>query len=170
MPDTVDVYAANVDRVPRRILVTGSRSLDIRRYDHPNAYLQATCAGAKEGFIRALEDAVAELAVTDEGLHPVVIVHGGAKFGADNWAQHWVFHAWDSARFHRSVLHVERHRADWDRYGKAAGMLRNGEMIALMDRSTPHRVIACWDGTSPGTKNTLDRALLAGLTVKRSWR
>lgn len=170
MNEIVDVNLSEDKVVRPRILVTGSRSLDIRRYDHPSRDLMVRCNEAKERFLYVLEDWVSCFSVTDAGLRPVVIVHGGAKFGADNWAQLWVYHAWDSAKISRDVLHSERHRADWDRYGKAAGMHRNGVMVDSMDPTKPHVVLACWDGTSSGTKNTIDRATLAGLDVVRTWR
>lgn len=48
-----------------------------------------------------------------------VLVHGGAV-GADEMA----------ANFARSLgMRVEEHRADWDRYGKRAGYVRNKKMV-----------------------------------------
>ncbi len=37
--------------------------------------------------------------------------------------------------------------ADWDKYGRPAGMVRNAEVVKAVDR-----VVAFWDGESPGTK------------------
>lgn len=44
-------------------------------------------------------------------------------------------------------------RANWSKYGKRAGVLRNGDIVKMSDR-----VIAFWDGKSRGTKNTIELA------------
>lgn len=41
--------------------------------------------------------------------------------------------------------------ADWDKYGKSAGYIRNKEMSNYADE-----LIAYWDGKSNGTKNMID--------------
>lgn len=46
---------------------------------------------------------------------------------------------------------------NWDEYGKAAGFIRNKEIVNDADL-----IIAFWDGKSSGTKNTLDLALSIG--------
>lgn len=53
----------------------------------------------------------------------------------------------------RKVKH-ERFEADWDKFGKRAGILRNIEMIDASDM-----VIAFWDGSSKGTKHAIDYAI-----------
>lgn len=55
----------------------------------------------------------------------------------------------DSAR--ERGLNVTIFPADWKRYGKAAGAVRNREIAKYADR-----VIAFWDGSSKGTKITID--------------
>ena len=73
----------------------------------------------------------------------VIIVNGGAS-GADNLSEKY-------ARAHE--LKVEIHPALWDKFGKAAGPIRNKEMAKVADG-----VIAFWDGESEGTKNMIDCA------------
>jgi hypothetical protein len=51
--------------------------------------------------------------------------------------------------------------AKWDEYGKAAGPIRNQEMVD----SKPDLVLAFWDGRSPGTLDAIKRAVLAGIEV-----
>lgn len=45
-------------------------------------------------------------------------------------------------------------KADWDAYGKAAGMIRNRTIV-----EAAHKVIAFWDGRSKGTRNVIGVAL-----------
>jgi hypothetical protein len=42
---------------------------------------------------------------------------------------------------------------DWNKYGKAAGIIRNEDIIKNADK-----VVCFWDGKSKGTKNTIDRS------------
>lgn len=57
----------------------------------------------------------------DDGVPEAVLVHGGAR-GADTMAANLAeMFGWA----------VEAHPADWARYGKSAGFLRNVEMVSL---------------------------------------
>lgn len=51
--------------------------------------------------------------------------------------------------------------ADWNKYGRSAGPIRNAELIKQAER-----VIAFWDGQSPGTKDTISKARAAGKPVQ----
>ena len=51
--------------------------------------------------------------------------------------------------------------AKWDEYGKAAGMMRNKQMLAFADA-----LVAFWDGESRGTENMLDIAANKGIPVR----
>lgn len=73
---------------------------------------------------------------------PDVLIISGAASGADELGERF-------AQEHH--LKIERHPADWDRYGKRAGPIRNEEMVQRCDG-----VIAFWDGKSRGTKTTID--------------
>ena len=66
----------------------------------------------------------------------LVIIHGGAR-GADSLAEHW---ARDNADF------IESYPADWNKYGKRAGYIRNTKML---NEGKPDLVIAF-----PGGKGT----------------
>lgn len=50
-------------------------------------------------------------------------------------------------------IQYEVHYAEWDKFGKSAGMRRNAEMINLCTH-----LLAIWDGKSVGTKNAIDTA------------
>ena len=69
-----------------------------------------------------------------------IIVHGGAR-GVDQMAGKW---ALDLA------LGVDVHPADWEKYGKRAGYLRNAEMVKIADAA-----IIVWDKTSKGTQHSI---------------
>lgn len=50
--------------------------------------------------------------------------------------------------------------AEWDKYGRAAGYVRNKQMSETADA-----LIAIWDGQSPGTLHMIDIARDKGLPV-----
>jgi hypothetical protein len=70
----------------------------------------------------------------------VTIISGGAR-GVDSIAVKW---AKDN-----NVPFIE-FRADWNKFGKAAGMIRNKDIIRECDT-----VLAIWDGKSKGTENSI---------------
>jgi hypothetical protein len=81
---------------------------------------------------------------------PSKVVQGGAS-GADTMARKWAIHM--------AVSCVEM-AADWEKHGKAAGPIRNQDML---DRHKPQFVVAF-----PGGKGTADmvaRARKAGIDV-----
>lgn len=51
--------------------------------------------------------------------------------------------------------------ADWDKHGRAAGPIRNQEMLKEADK-----LIAFWDGKSPGTRNAIKTAMEMGLRLE----
>lgn len=71
------------------------------------------------------------------------LIQGGA-FGADALADHWAFDR---------KLNREEYPADWNKFGKAAGMIRNKEMLV---KGKPDLVIAF-----PGGKGTAGMIALA---------
>jgi len=83
-----------------------------------------------------------------------VVIHGGAP-GADTLAGLY-------ARQH-GLLVVE-FSADWSRYGRGAGMVRNRQML---EEGCPTEVVAfvADPSNSPGTANTVLQALARGLPV-----
>lgn len=71
------------------------------------------------------------------------IVSGGAR-GVDQAAER-------AAR--RRGMNVKIFLANWDKFGRKAGYLRNVEIVEASDR-----VVAFWDGFSNGTKHTINIA------------
>lgn len=120
-----------------RILITGTRSFD--RIEQNIAYMQERISAACIAF--------------GEGDEELVLVHGGAR-GVDTVAA-------DAA--HRLGLVLERYSAHWDVYGKAAGVIRNQEMVdagADVCLAFPSS-----EAPSRGTRDCIDRAKRAGIPV-----
>lgn len=117
-----------------RILVTGSRDLD----DVGRAIVW-----------RALDEALALAA----GIGPIVVIEGGAR-GVDSAANEWT---WAT-----TAAYSERHFADWDRYGKRAGFIRNEHMVSL----GAHVCLAFPRRVSPGTWDCIHRAAGEGIPVR----
>lgn len=94
---------------------------------------------------------------TQKGIE--LLIHGAAR-GADSLAEEWA-----KVR----GIETEAFPAEWERYGKAAGYLRNKAMlIRLMDQDFLGReigVVAFPGGT--GTANMIQQTEAAGLLV---WR
>jgi predicted Rossmann-fold nucleotide-binding protein len=80
------------------------------------------------------------------------IIEGGAS-GADQCANRWAY--WN-------LIRCTRVRADWGTYGRAAGPLRNAEMLKLK----PDLVIAFPGGS--GTANMVAQARAAGIEVEHA--
>lgn len=78
------------------------------------------------------------------------VVSGTAK-GADSYGESWAM---------SKDLKVLRHPANWEKYGKAAGPVRNREMA-----QNAEGLIAVWDGVSPGTASMIKAAKSKGLRI-----
>jgi hypothetical protein len=79
-----------------------------------------------------------------------IIVTGGAR-GVDQAAE---------ATALEYGLTVQVIKPDWERHGKAAGPIRNEQIVKVSEE-----VVAFWDGKSRGTKYTIDKARKAGKCV-----
>lgn len=100
---------------------------------------------------RGINDpAVVSRAVEQSGIRPTQIISGGAR-GVDRLAGEY-------AASH-GIAFTE-YLADWEKYGKRAGFIRNCVMVGAADA-----VIAVWDGTSPGTKHSIEYARSCGKQV-----
>lgn len=80
------------------------------------------------------------------------LIDGMAK-GADELGFDWAIS--------RGVV-TERYRADWDKFGKSAGPIRNQQMLT---EGVPDLVVAFPGGV--GTADMINRAEKAGIPVKR---
>lgn len=80
----------------------------------------------------------------------IVIISGTAK-GADSLGERYAL---------ERGYAVEHFPADWKKYGRAAGMMRNAQMADIANA-----LIAFWDGKSSGTKNMIDTAMKKKLNI-----
>jgi len=83
--------------------------------------------------------------------HNVIVISGHAR-GADTLGEKYASD---------EDLDLEIYPADWKKYGKSAGFMRNEQMADIADA-----VIAFWNGESHGTKHMIDTAEEKGLNVK----
>lgn len=80
----------------------------------------------------------------------IVVLSGGAK-GADALGERYA---------KENGFKIERHAADWKRYGRGAGPRRNAEMAKKCDM-----LICFWDGESRGSKSMIEFAKKNGKKV-----
>lgn len=83
--------------------------------------------------------------------HKIVIISGCAR-GADTLGLRYAS---------ENVFDVEEYPAEWDKYGKKAGYMRNVEMA-----ENANALIAFWDGKSKGTKHMIDIATERNLPIR----
>ena len=80
-----------------------------------------------------------------------VTVLSGTARGADRLGERWA----------RSVgAPIERYPAQWSKYGKSAGVIRNVEMASAADT-----LALFWDGSSRGSAHMLSFAKKKGLDI-----
>lgn len=115
------------------IMVTGSRDWD----DVPT-------------IRQALYNAFVELGADNE----TILLSGGCPTGADLLAEH----IWDE----EMGLVVDRFPTMWQEHGKAAGTIRNQQMV----NTQPDIVLAFPKGESRGTRGAIRMAEKAGLDVR----
>lgn len=96
------------------------------------------------------DPAVLVRAIEQSGIRPTSIISGGSR-GVDRLAGEYA---------QSRGIEFTEYLADWDRYGKRAGFMRNYIMVGAADA-----VIAVWDGKSSGTKHAIDTAISSGKQV-----
>lgn len=119
-----------------RILVTGSRRFDDEAY-------------VRRVFSHLSDECMLTIVVIEEG---VTVVHGAAR-GLDSIA--------DKVAKERG-WGTEPHPADWNQYGKRAGMLRN----SYMAKAGADICLAFPDKDSIGTWDMIRKAVAAGIQTR----
>lgn len=97
------------------------------------------------------EKVIKELTLLRASRHQLIIIEGGAR-GADALAAEFAKNYW--------IPHVQ-YKADWEKHGKAAGPIRNKQMI---EEGKPDLVLAFPGGR--GTANMIAQAKAAGIPVR----
>lgn len=75
--------------------------------------------------------------------YPLECIVSGLAKGPDTIAKNWA---------DKNGIPVMEFPAEWDRFGKAAGPIRNSEMLKVSDC-----LLAFWDGKSSGTKDMIKK-------------
>jgi len=78
------------------------------------------------------------------------VISGGCK-GIDQWGEVWA---------KKQGIPIKIFQADWDKYGRAAGPIRNALMAEYANA-----LILIWDGKSKGSLNMLCNANKLGLKI-----
>lgn len=89
-------------------------------------------------------------------MYPDPEIVSGHATGADSLGEEY-------AREH--ALPVSIFPASWQVYGRAAGPIRNKQMLEYARQDNP-LIVAFWDGASRGTGNMIRQAKEAGVPVK----
>lgn len=82
---------------------------------------------------------------------PCITILSGTSSGSDSLGERYA---------HERGYTLNRYPADWKQYGKAAGPIRNRQMVNDADAA-----IVFWDGQSKGAKNLIEQANKRGLIV-----
>ena len=89
-------------------------------------------------------------AIEKSGFQITTLISGTAP-GVDQLGEKWA---------NENGVSIEIHPADWDKWGRAAGPIRNKEMADCAEAC-----IIVWDKVSKGTKNMMMQAIKNGLKL-----
>jgi YspA, cpYpsA-related SLOG family len=126
-----------------RILVTGSR--------HWSDYERVSF-----GLATAIETLMAKFPEDKT----ITLIHGAAP-GADSLADNFMFRSRKFLAQKGYTVVIDPHPADWDKHGKAAGPIRNQEMVDL----GADICVAFVAPDSRGTVDCMKRARAAGIEI-----
>lgn len=79
----------------------------------------------------------------------IVIIQGGCSTGGDYLARNYAL---------TKGYKLEEFPADWNKYGKSAGYIRNKQMHEYIANYENRGVFAWWDGKSKGTAHSFELA------------
>lgn len=107
--------------------------------------------------------ALDEVALVEPIAETLTVVHGDCPKGADRFAREWCENYTEVVeQLYGSTITEERHPADWDKYGKRAGFIRNAEMVNL----GADLCLAFIRNNSKGASMTADLAQKAGIETR----
>lgn len=116
------------------------------RGDGRGAVMKTIIAGS-----RTIEEyAVVEAAVAASGFAITEVISGCAH-GVDRLGERWAV---------EHGIPIRHFPADWKRYKRSAGPIRNNEMVGHAEA-----LIAIWDGRSDGTRHIINAARREGRKV-----
>ena len=115
-----------------KVIIAGSRDLDINTWEHM--------------------EKLVDFAINNCGFNITQIITGCAR-GIDRIGA-------NTGAYLYGDDNVIGFPANWEKYGKSAGFIRNAEMAKRGDM-----LVAFWDGKSKGTKHMIDLAKRHGLNV-----
>lgn len=95
--------------------------------------------------------AIVDSIISLNNLNVYKIISGRAR-GTDTMAEQYA---------KENSIPMQVFKANWEIFGKKAGMMRNRDIVANSDY-----VLAFWDGESKGTKGTIDMARKDGKLLK----
>lgn len=98
---------------------------------------------------KAVDDVLADFAKSH---WPMRVIVGDCPTGADLYARDWCT---------ENNTPCTVFTADWDKHGRAAGPIRNREMV----NQKPDIVLAFFEGESRGTRNCVGLAIARGIEV-----
>lgn len=79
----------------------------------------------------------------------IIIIQGGCPTGGDYLARKYAL---------TKGYKLEEFQADWNKYGKSAGYIRNKQMHKYIANYENRGVFAWWDGKSKGTAHSFELA------------
>lgn len=113
--------------------------------------MRIVVAGSREFTDYNVAEAFIDQCITSaNGDSSLIFISGGCR-GADKIGEMY-------AKSHG--FYIEVFPADWEKYGRKAGPIRNRQMAQAADM-----VICFWDGKSKGTKSMIECAVRAGKAV-----
>ena len=83
----------------------------------------------------------------------ITVIYGDCPTGADHYTREWIMDQGEEVEDLRFI-------ADWEKYGKGAGPMRNERMIK---EGKPTQAYGFWDGNSSGTLNTIQLCMKYGI-------
>lgn len=112
------------------------------------------CCGSNFNDYSLLESSLNRI-LSEYSNDTIEIISGHAK-GADSLGERYAL---------EKSLKCTIFKAEWSKYGRAAGPIRNSHMLEYVKQENPI-VVAYWDGKSHGTKDTITKAKKLNITCE----